>query len=574
MAFPSYCQFYLRGEVKDEKNNYLTGVSIFVHSSRTMYKSGIQGSFGINVPGAYDSLSFSLAGYEALTLRVKTNQWQTIALKSLTDNASKSKQKLLSLSTDLSQSAKFNTVVNDETYFQLAENEFVNAEKYPNTGFSLDVDKASYSNIRRFINTDSKVPPDAVRIEEIINYFNLQYRPPASNEIFNIRSQLSNCPWNTQHQLLFLSISAKKLDLEKVPPGNFVFLIDASGSMDMPNRLPLIKAALQSFVNNLRPVDKVSIVVYGGDVGIWLKPTSGAEKSTIIKSIEELTAFGATPGESGIKTAYKLAETSFLEGGNNRVILATDGDFNIGETSEKAMEELITKMSKTGVYLTCLGVGMGNFKDSKLQTLAKKGNGNYAYLDNLREAEKVLVNELTQTMYVVADDVFINMQFNPSLVKQYRLIGFDNKRDALADSSSALNGGEVGSGNSTLAIFEIEPSASPQTVSHMASSNPLAKLSLFYSPQNEHCTDILHYQVSAGLMPFDSIETELRFAAALTLFGLTLKQSKYIPKSDWFLIQNLADQSVDKSNYLQNEFLQLVKKAEKVYSDRKRKRRE
>ena len=191
MAFPSYCQFYLRGEVKDEKNNYLTGVSIFVHSSRTMYKSGIQGSFGINVPGAYDSLSFSLAGYESLTLRVKTNQWQTIALKSLTDNASKSKQKLLSISTDLSQSAKFNTVVNDETYFQLAENEFVNAEKYPNTGFSLDVDKASYSNIRRFINTDSKVPPDAVRIEEIINYFNLQYRPPASNEIFNIRSQLS-----------------------------------------------------------------------------------------------------------------------------------------------------------------------------------------------------------------------------------------------------------------------------------------------------------------------------------------------------------------------------------------------
>ncbi len=574
MSLPSYCQFYLRGEVKDEKNNYLLGVSIFVHSSRTIYKSGIQGSFGINVPNAYDSLSISLAGYESQTLRVKTSQWQTIVLKSLTDNSTKNKQKLLSISSDLSLSYKFNTFINDETYFQLVENEFITADKYPNTGFSLDVDKASYSNIRRFLNTNSKVPPDAVRIEEIINYLNLQYSPPASNEIFNIKSQFSECPWNKDHHLLFLNISAKKLDLEKVPPGNFVFLIDASGSMDMPNRLPLIKAAFQSFVNNLRPIDIVSIVVYGGNVGIWLNPTSGAEKATIMKSIEELTAFGATPGESGIKTAYKLAESTFLQGGNNRVILATDGDFNIGETSEKAMDELITQMRKTGVYLTCLGVGMGNFKDSKLQTLAKKGNGNYAYLDNLREAEKVLVNELTQTMYVVADDVFINMQFNPLLVKQYRLIGFDNKRDALADSTSGLNGGEVGSGNSTLAIFEIEPAQQHQASSNLASSDTLAKLNLFYSPHNENCTNVLQYKVSAASMPFDSIGAELRFASAVALFGLKLKESKYLPKADWSFIENLANQSADKNNYLQNEFLQLIKKAEKIYSEKKRKNRD
>ncbi len=457
-ALPAFSQYYLRGEVRDEKNLPLPNAKIFVHSARAFYYSGASyGSFGITTQKLYDSLTISLDGYETKTIRVKTDIWQNIVLKIAANTASKNKPKLISVTKDLKQSSKLNWFTGDETYFQLVENEFVNAVGFPNTGFSLNVNKASYSNVRRFLNMQSPVPPDAVRVEELINYFNLHYREPINEDVFNIESQLTSCPWNPQKQLLFLNINAKKLDLDKVPPSNFVFLIDVSGSMDMPNRLPLLKAAFQLFVKNLRPIDTVSIVTYGGSVGIWLQPTRGRKKKSIMRSIEELTAAGDTPGESAIRMAYRVAAASFIKGGNNRVILATDGDFNVGENSEKALDELITKQRQTGVYLTCLGVGMGNFKDSKLQTLAKKGNGNYAYLDDINEAEKVLVKELTQTFYAVADDVFMNVQFNPGMVKQYRLMGFDNKKDALADSSNDLEGGEIGSGNSALAIFEIVP---------------------------------------------------------------------------------------------------------------------
>ena len=231
-----------------------------------------------------------------------------------------------------------------------------------------------------------------------------------------------------------------------IPPGNFVFLIDASGSMDTPNSLPLLKAAFQMFVKNLRAIDTISIVVYGGTVGVWLQPTGGNEKEKILKSIEELTASGDTNGEAAIMTAYALARSTFKKGASNRVILATDGDFNVGLASEKSLEELIIKERQGGIYLTCLGVGRGNLKDSKLATLAKYGNGNYAYLDNINEAEKVLIKELTQTFYSVADDVFIYLNFNGNLVNEYRLIGFDNKRDAILDTTIDIDGGEIGSG--------------------------------------------------------------------------------------------------------------------------------
>ncbi|HSN59891.1 MAG TPA: von Willebrand factor type A domain-containing protein [Ferruginibacter sp.] len=574
IVFPSFSQFYLRGEVKDEKNNALQNVKIFVHSVKAMYVSGFQGSFGFTVVNPYDSLTFFLDGYESKTLRVKTNQWQSIILKAAADQVTKNKQKLISVTRDFSQSAKFNSIFNDETYFQLVENEFVNTDHFPNTGFSLDVDKASYSNVRRFINMKSAVPPDAVRIEELINYFNLYYKEPPPDEIFNINSQLTSCPWNENEQLLFLNVSAKKLDLDKVPPGNFVFLIDISGSMDMPNRLPLLKASFQSFVKNLRPIDKVSIVVYGGTVGVWLQPTFGDDKATIIQSIEELTASGATPGESGIRTAYKLAESTFIKGGNNRVILATDGDFNIGETSEKSLDELITKMRQTGVYLTCLGVGMGNFKDSKLQTLAKKGNGNYAYLDNIKEAEKVLVKELTQTFYAVADDIFMNVRFNPSMVKEYRLIGFDNKKEAIADPSNNLDGGEVGSGNSTLAIFEIVPTQQNTLTLNSPLADDLAALTLRYSLCNDTSNKNINHKVTANYIPFNSIDPELQFATSVTMFALKLKDSKYIHNTDWSSVVAVASVSADTNNYLQKEFLQLLEKVQKIYPEKKKKKKE
>lgn len=573
VAESASAQYYLRGEIKDEKNQGLQNARIFLQSAKTIYYSGTYGGFGFNMTKLYDSLTISLDGYETKSVRVKTDQWQVIILKLSEDRASKNKPKLISITKDIRETSRYNWFTEDETYFQLVENNFVNTVNYPNTGFALNVNKASYSNVRRFLNTESTVPPDAVRIEEMINYFNLYYREPEKDEVFRMGSQLTSCPWDVHKQLLFLNISAKKLDLEKVPPGNFVFLIDVSGSMDMPNRLPLVKAAFQMFVKNLRPIDTVSIVMYGGTVGIWLQPTSGAEKDKIIESIESLNAAGDTPGESAIRAAYKLAQSTFIKGGNNRVILATDGDFNVGETTEKALDELITKQRQTGIFLTCLGVGMGNFKDSKLQTLAKKGNGNYAYLDDIGEAEKVLVKELTQTFYAVADDVFMNVSFNPAMVKQYRLIGFDNRKDAVTDSSSYLEGGEIGSGNSTLAVFELIPTRQNLLTANTSLGDDIASLSLRYSLCNDTTHTRADFKVKNNFVPNELIDRELRFATVVAMFALKLKQSQYISNTiDWPFIKSAALEVADRSNYLQNEFLKLLDNAEKIYGTRKKKR--
>lgn len=567
-------QYYLRGDIKDEKNQGLQNARIFVQSAKTFYYSGTYGGFGFKMASLYDTLTVTLDGYEPKTVRVKADQWQVIVLKLSEVSASKNKPKLISITKDIRESSRYNWYVEDETYFQLVENSFVNAVHYPNTGFALNVNKASYSNVRRFLNSGSTVPPDAVRIEEMINYFNLYYHEPEKGDVFRLGSQLTSCPWDEHKQLLFLNVSARKLDLDKVPPGNFVFLIDVSGSMDMPNRLPLIKAAFQLFVKNLRPIDTVSIVMYGGTVGIWLQPTSGAEKEKIIESIESLTAAGDTPGESAIRAAYKLAEKTFIKGGNNRVILATDGDFNVGETTEKALDELITKQRQTGIFLTCLGVGMGNFKDSKLQTLAKKGNGNYAYLDDIGEAEKVLVKELTQTFYAVADDVFMNVSFNPAMVKQYRLIGFDNRKDAVTDSTSYLEGGEIGSGNSTLAVFELIPTQQNLLTRNTNLTDDIATMSLRYSLCNDTSHTSRDYKVSNNFVPAALIDRDLKFVTAVTMFALKLKQSQYISGSiDWPFIKSVALEATDRSNYLQNEFLTLLDKAEKIYGAKKKKKK-
>ena len=567
-------QYYIRGQVKNEKNQPLQNVKIVLHSTHLLYYSGGAGAFGITTKALSDSLSFSLEGYEAKTIKINADQWQDVSLKTLPSNVNRNRPKLISVTKNLTQTSKYHWYVNNETYFQLVENEYVTAEKFPNTGFSLNVNKASYSNIRRFINMGSTVPPDAVRTEELLNYFNLHRREPEANDIFKIESQLSACPWDEDKQLLYLNINAKKLDLNKIPASNFVFLVDVSGSMDMPNRLPLLQAAFQLFVKNLRAIDTVSIVTYGGTVGIWLQPTSGAEKDKILKSIEELSASGDTPGESAIMAAYQLARSTYNKNGSNRVILATDGDFNVGQTSEKALDELITKERQSGIFLTCLGVGMGNFKDSKLETLAKRGNGNYAYLDDINEAEKVLVKELTQTFYAVADDVYMNMQFNSKLVKEYRLIGFDNKRDAVSDTTIDMEGGEIGSGSCVLAIFEIVP-ADEKLFSgdNLLDKNGVAKLSMRYSLCNDTAHRIMEYICPATFTEFKSLDTELQFATAVTMFGLKVKQSKYIKDADWLQIETIATASYNPKDYLQTEFLQLINKAQKIYKSKKGKRK-
>ena len=572
MAFTARSQYYLRGEIRNEKNQPLQNAKILLHSNNHLYFSGTTGGFGITTNKLMDSVTISLDGYEPKSAKVNSDQWQNITLKILPSNVNSNKPRLISVTKNLDHSCKVKWFIDNETYFQLVENEYVKAEKFPNTGFSLNVNKASYSNVRRFINMKSAVPPDAVRTEEMVNYFNLHYHEPEKGKIFRFESQLTSCPWDMEKQLLFLNVNAKKLDLDKIPPGNFVFLIDVSGSMDQPNRLPLLKAAFQMFVKNLRPIDTISIVSYGSSINICLQPTGGAEKEKIMKTIEELEASGDTPGEAAIMTAYSLARSTYKEGCSNRVILATDADFNRGETSEKAMEDLITKERQGGIYLTCLGVGMGNFKESKLATLAKKGNGNFAYLDNINEAEKVLIKELTQTFFAVADDVFMNLKFNPALVKEYRLIGFDNRRDAIADSTIDLEGGELGSGNSVLAIFEIVPATDRLFKPETFPKEMVANIETRYSLCNDTALLTMNNSCLANYVEFKNIDKDLQFATAVAMFGLKIKQSKYVKEVDWLDITKIATDSYDASSYLQTEFIGLIRKAEEIYSTKKRKK--
>ncbi len=568
IALSSNAQYFLRGSIRDEKNAPLQNAKILLNSSKKVTTSGIDGSFGVATVILNDSVTVTLDGFENKTIPVKSDVWQTIVLKIATATLVKNKPKLISFIKDINCKKRLNPFISDETYFKLVENEFVNAYTFPNTGFSLNVNKASYSNIRRFLNMESTVPPDAVRVEELVNYFNLCYENPINDDVFNINTSLTLCPWNAKNKLLFLKIAAKKLDLDKLPSSNFVFLIDISGSMDMPNRLPLIKEAFQLFVKNLRPIDKISIITYGGMVRTWLAPTNGDEKSKINNAIELLNAEGDTPGGYAIESAYKMARATFINGGNNRVILATDGDFNVGQTSEKALDELISKQRESGIFLTCLGVGMGNFKDSKLQTLSKRGNGNYAYLDNLHEAEKVLVHELTETMYAVADDAFINIQFNPELVSKYRLIGFDNKRDAVQDPTSGIDGGEIGSGSCTIAIIEIEPTKINGFASDELGSLQLKYRDIFDTTRSQVIVD---YTMSNKLI--DANENSTKFAASVALFGLKLKESPYINKISWTDVRQIVDAAVDKNNFAQNEFLKLVEKAIEIYEPNKKKKK-
>jgi Ca-activated chloride channel family protein len=564
-------QYYLRGEIRDEKNNPLTNARIILHSTGLLYSSGSQGTFGIMTSKEMDSITVMLDGYQPLSLKLETNKFQTITLKTLYASATVQKNRLLSLTRNLKPEDRHRWTVGGETYSSLLENEFVVARKYPETGFSLNTDKASYSNVRRFLNMNSTVPPDAVRTEELLNYFEYDYIKPPEDSVFGFGSYITECPWNPESHLLALQISARKLDPEKIPPSNLVFLIDISGSMDMPNRLPLLKSAFKLLVNNLRDVDTVSIVVYGSMVGIWLPPTPGSEKQKIRKAIEELYPGGATPGESGIRTAYALAKSQYIEGGNNRVILATDGDFNIGQASEEELEKMITQHQQWGIYLTCLGVGMGNYKDSKLEILAKKGNGNFAYLDNEKEAEKVLVKELTQTLYSVADDALFNIWFNPSVVKEYRLIGYDNKRKALADSVSEIEGGEVGSGHTTLALFEISL-AYENGRSPFFEKDGLAKVQVSYRLPGDSVKRTASYTCPYIKTEFAELPACYRFATSVAMFSSILKESKYVKKTNWNDVLRIAVASVNPNDPAQKEFITIVEKARKVYGRNRRKR--
>lgn len=469
-------------------------------------------------------------------------------------------------------------IPNTETYDLIAENNFQLVAANPLSTFSIDVDTASYSNIRRFINQRQRPPIDAVRIEELINYFSYDYPQPQGEEPFSVTTEVSSAPWNPQHQLVHIGLQGKTLAIEELPPSNLVFLLDVSGSMNQPNRLPLLKEGFKLLVDQLTEQDTVAIAVYAGAAGVVLPPTPGNEKQKIIAAIDGLQAQGSTAGGEGIKLAYELATRMLSEGKNNRVILATDGDFNVGVSSDAELVRLIESYRDRGIYLTVLGFGMGNYKDSKMEKLSNHGNGNYAYIDNLMEAKKVMSTELTGTLFTIAKDVKIQVEFNPAQVQAYRLIGYENRRLENQDfHDDTKDAGEIGAGHSVTALYEIIPVGVESDVnlpavdqltyqqnvvsSEAYNSNELMRLKIRYKPPTDTESRLLEQPIINRSLPLNQTSDNFRFAAAVAEFGMLLRNSPYRGNSSFPQVLQLAESSkgVDLHGY-RSEFIQLVKR--------------
>jgi len=461
----------------------------------------------------------------------------------------------------------------NEDYARIQENIFKNVTTAPLSTFSIDVDKAGYSNVRRMINNGQKIPVDAVKIEEMINYFNYNYPQPKGDKPFSITTQVSNSPWNPNAKLVKIGLKGKDIDTKKVPNSNLVFLIDVSGSMDSPNKLGLLKSAFEVLVDQLREQDKVSIVVYAGAAGVVLKPTHGAAKTEIMSAINNLRAGGSTAGGQGIELAYRLAEENFIKGGNNRIVLATDGDFNVGASSNSAMEDLIEEKRKSGVFLTVLGFGMGNYKDSKMEILADKGNGNHAYIDTKQEAKKVLGTEFFGTMYTIAKDVKIQVEFNAAKVQAYRLIGYENRLLADEDfNDDTKDAGELGSGHTVTALYEIIPvgvaseyvknidSLTYTAAVQKSNKNDLLTVKFRYKDPASTTSKLIVETLKDATIDFSKMPEDFQFSAAVALFGQQLRKSVFIKELNKARVVALAEagRGKDAEGY-RAEFIRLVK---------------
>ena len=429
---------------------------------------------------------------------------------------------------------------NREQYDEIVENSFIAVAADPLSTFSIDVDRASYSNMRRFIMQDGQLPPrDAVRIEELVNYFPYDYAEPEGDDPLAIHTEVAPAPWKSQHQLVRIGLQARRVKVENLPASNFVFLLDVSGSMMPANKLPLVKSAMRLLVNQLRAKDRVAMVVYAGSAGLVLPSTPGDQKDKILDAIERLEAGGSTAGGEGIRRSYDEAVAHFIRGGNNRVILATDGDFNVGPSSDAEMVQLIEEKRRTGVFLTVLGVGEGNLQAAKMEKLADKGNGNYAYLDNIAEAQKVLVHELGGTLYTVAKDVKIQVEWNPARVRAYRLIGYENRmlrNEDFADDKK--DAGEVGSGHSVTALYEVVPVGvntdvtirMPDGQSTSAAGPELLFVKVRYKQPDGDQSRLISQPVLAQAGQAPSVD--FQFQAAVAEFGLLLRNSDFRGKAD------------------------------------------
>ncbi|QJB41900.1 von Willebrand factor type A domain-containing protein [Chitinophaga oryzae] len=559
---------WVSGAVEDSiTHRPVAGVSVSVAEDTTRVLTNAFGLFRIGIPSAVAQLLFTREGYRPLQLKVKAADRLLITLSPIRKGPDAIALAKASARTRQNSNPNYGNVgmgvhaFYNETYGTTYENKFARTQVQPVSVFAVDVDRAAYSNIRRFLRLKEPVPVDAVRIEEMVNYFHYNYPLPPEGQTMAIYSHYTTCPWEPAHQLLQIALRAKALQTDSLPPSNLVFLVDVSGSMGVPNKLPLMQAAFRILVNNLRPVDKVAIVAYAGTPGIKLPATAGDQKEKILNAIDDLVAGGATAGEAAIKMAYQIAVEQFIPDGNNRVILATDGDFNVGLTSDAEMEELIMEKKESGVLLTCLGFGMKNYKDSKLQSLSSKGNGNFAYIDDLEEASKIFAREFGSTLFTVARDVQTTVTFNPAIVKSYRLIGYENKvYEADTAAPAKHGGGIVGSGHCAVAMYEIVPRDNVP-----AGDSLLANVSIAYRHPQDTALCTLEAGVKADATAFEKAPDDCRFAAAVALLGMILRNSAYRGCGDADMVTDIARRALgkDKEGYRQ-EFLKMVKQVRKM----------
>lgn len=476
----------------------------------------------------------------------------------------------------------FNRDFNTEGYDAIVENRFLATGGNPLSTFSIDVDAAAYSNVRRMLNAGNMPNNGAVRIEEMINYFKYDYPQPTGEHPFSINTEIAECPWNTKHKLVLIGLQGKKIPVDNLPPSNLVFLIDVSGSMMSADKLPLVQQSMKLLVDQLREQDKVSIVVYAGAAGTVLPSTSGDEKIKIKDAIDALQAGGSTAGGEGIRLAYKIARQNFNANGNNRVILCTDGDFNVGVSSNDELERMIEQERKSGVFLTVLGYGTGNYQDNKMQRLANKGNGNHGYIDNINEAKKVLVNEFGGTLFTIAKDVKLQIEFNPAKVQAYRLIGYENRMLAKEDfNNDEKDAGELGSGHTVTALYEVIPvgveskfiekvdklkySSEPKTLA--SNTTEIMTIKFRYKKPDEDKSRLIEHAVNDQHVMLGNASANFRFASAVAAFSMVLRNSEFKQNATYDVAWKLAKDALgnDEEGY-RSEFLQLLKRAESLKS--------
>jgi len=582
----------ITGTVTDSYGNPLPGVTIIIKGTTTGTITDINGVFTLHVSDGNAILVFSYIGYKTEEVKISTYDPLNIVMREevaalqevvVTGDASRADRALSGKAAGVYASSQRHRsksmaycppapAFNTEGYSAIHENGFKSPLREPLSTFSIDVDAASYSNVRRFINEGQKPVPDAVRIEEMINYFDYEYPQPKDGHPFAIYFETGVCPWNTGHELLHIGLQGEKMMNEEVPPSNLVFLLDVSGSMDAPNKLPLLIKAMKLLVGQLRAEDRVAIVVYAGSSGLVLPSTPGNQKERITAALERLHAGGSTAGSAGLKLAYQVAEENFMDGGNNRIILATDGDFNVGPSSNAEMERMIEAYRNKGIFISVTGFGIGNYKDDKMEIIADKGNGNYSYIDNLMEAKKVFINEFSSTLYTIAKDVKIQIEFNPAYVKEYRLVGYENRLLNEEDfDNDKKDAGELGAGHTVTALYEIVPVRGNGDQSRRlkyqqsdvlpgASDNhELATIKFRYKKPDSDKSILMEKAIPHRALQLEQTSENFRFSAAVAGFGMLLRDSEFKGSMDYGRVLAMArgSRGKDEDGY-RAEFIRLV----------------